>query len=461
MNLDFDLYRKNTPLMKDKWLESLKKSFYSQYAPMWNVIIGDRITEDDYRFVKKFEQDLYENRSPSSSEPNDRILKYIRGLRFHSIFYYDRLNKISLPSDFQEILPMTRDDLQNRITEILPIVSNLDRMVVNPTSGTTGVPILAPSHPKTIGCYVPLIEYSLARHGVKTIHHYNETTAIQLCNQNKTIVYITPHSLAEGAKFAKINLTKSDWKSQDHINQFIKDEEPIFLSGDPYSFEGALEMNLQYQPKAIHSTALDLSESLRIKLKEHFQCPVINFYSLNETGPIAYSCPNHPEQMHLISNDIYIEIIDETGKPASLGEIVVTGGRNPYLPLLRYRTGDWGELDHSPCDCGEVTARLKLLKGRKPIFFTDTQGNKVNPVDISRILRMESNILNHSFVQKKNGSYEIKVRWYNVPRKENTEELVSKFNLLFGNDAKITLMELPISNGKKHKMFINENLNEI
>ncbi len=36
----------------------------------------------------------------------------------------------------------------------------------------------------------------------------------------------------------------------------------------------------------------------------------------------------------LLAQDVYVEI------PGERGEITLTGGRSPYLPLLRYRTSD-------------------------------------------------------------------------------------------------------------------------
>ncbi|MDZ4725954.1 MAG: phenylacetate--CoA ligase family protein [Leptospira sp.] len=449
-------YFKNTPLMKAEWFDSLSKTILSEFAPKWNTVIGDRITASDYTFVKNYEEELYAKRSFHTHHPNEFIINFIRSLRFYSAYFYDRLKDISLPKEFSKIPFMTREDLQFKITEILPTKDSLNRLIVNPTSGTTGTPILAPNHPKSIGCYVPFIEYSLNAHGVSTVHNFKTTTGIQLCYQNQTIVYGTCHSLAEGAKFAKINLKASEWKSTSDINNFINEQSPIFLSGDPYSFEEALRMKINFKPKAIHSTALELTPALRSALENFFKCSVINFYSLNETGPIAYSCPKNPEWMHILPHDIFIELIDTEGENSDFGEITITGGRNPYLPLLRYKTGDWGNLKFGACDCGEKSPKLKLLQGRKPISFTDTLGNKINPVDVSRILRMESNILRHQFIQKKKKHYQINLSIMVPFNTLHIQELKNKFYELLGFDAEILLnFDLP-NDGTKLPVFINE-----
>ena len=95
--------------------------------------------------------------------------------------------------------------------------------------------------------------------------------------------------------------------------------------------------------------------------------------------------------------------------PGQRGEITVSGGRNPFLPLLRYRTGDFGRLDHAPCPCGDPRPRIVDLEGRPVVVFRASDGTPVGPVDISRALR-ELPILRHAFVQHVDGSCELTVQ---------------------------------------------------
>jgi len=442
--------------MKEEWFQSLSKLIGSKYAPNWNNITGDRITEEDYLFVKEYENELHLNRQSHSGEPGTKTIEWIRKHKFNSSYFYEKLKDVSLKENFSEIQPMTREDLQNRITEIVPANTDFSRMVVNPTSGTTGKPILAPNHPRAIGCYVPLIEYSLNQHGIKVPHNPNTTSGIQLCHQNETIVYATTHSLAEGALFAKINLKEKEWKNISDIDDFLFESNPVFLSGDPYSFESAMKMGIRFKPKALHSTALELEDNLRTELMRYFQCPIVNFYSLNETGPIAYSCPIDPDWMHILPHDIHIEILNEEGESVDFGEIVITGGRNPFLPLLRYKTGDWGKIKYGKCLCREPSPKIQLLKGRKPIFFTDTENKRINPVDISRILRKQTNVLRHQFIQTKNNSYQINLSTYLHPQESWVNELQDLFRKLLGENAEILFsFDLP-NDGNKIPVFLNE-----
>jgi phenylacetate-CoA ligase len=154
-----------------------------------------------------------------------------------------------------------------------------------------------------------------------------------------------------------------------------------------------------------------MSGGLKRRLAKRFGCPVIDWYSLTETGPIGCACPRGGGY-HVLPHDLYVEAIDADGRPVPdgrRGEIAVSGGRNPYLPLLRYRTGDWGRLEAAPCACGDPAVRILDLEGRKPVLYRTSQGAIVNPVDLSRILRAFP-LVQHAFTQRADRSCELVVR---------------------------------------------------
>lgn len=429
----------------------------SPFAPKWNVQLGDKIQGTDFKFVKRFERKLIRSKSHPFFESRPDY-SYIRQIKYSSPFYFEKLKEFHSESDFYSLSTTDRNDLGKYIHKIIPTEISLDPMVINPTSGTTGTPILAPNHPRAIGCYVPLIEFSVMKHGVKLKKSPEETIAIQLCNQKETIVYATSHSLSRGAKFAKINLDDSSWRNPSDKQMFIEEMKPQILTGDPYSFESALKMGINYSPKAIHSTALELTNSLRDRLRAHFQCPVINFYSLNETGPIAYSCPIDQEWMHLLPHDLFVEIINPSNTKDSngYGEITVTGGRNPYLPLIRYKTGDFGKLKFDTCPCGDPFPKLKLLSGRKPVYFTSTIGETVNPIDLARILRSFTEIFQFQVIQKDKNSFTINLSVGNHFVSESLTHIAAKFKTILGQSAHLEFQTDMNLSGKKNKMFINE-----
>lgn len=461
---------KRTPLLREEWDLELQKMFESRFAPKWNANIGDRIGEEEFEFVKSFQKDLVYAKEHSLYQTKESILSFIETYINTSAFFKQQLEGIQWKQNFESIPFTNRDDLQSKITDIIPIDANLKDMVINPTSGTTGKPILAPNHPKAIGCYVPLIEYSVNKYGVTPIHSPMSTFAIQLCYQQNTIVYATCHSLAGGAKFAKINIHPNSWNKPSDLQNFLLEFSPQILTGDPYAFESAMKMGIKYKPEAIHSTALELTPALRNNLSEYFQCPVINFYSLNETGPIAYSCPKDPEWMHLLPHDLYVEVIsNETHTPiptGNVGEIVLTGGRNPYLPLLRYRTGDQGEIQYGTCECGDHFPRLRLLSGRKPVYFQKPNGETVNPIDVARILRKNSIIYQFQVEQVTEVRWECRLSLSDtmdmseISLENEKTKIKEELESLFGKGSQVYISTNFPLDGKKQIVFINSYLSQ-
>lgn len=128
---------------------------------------------------------------------------------------------------------------------------------------------------------------------------------------------------------------------------------------------------------------MTLNEGLRQLLQKQFGCHVYDLYSLTECRMIAVS--EKPGIYQLIRPELYIEVLhperDEPVAPGARGEITVTGGINPFLPLIRYRTGDFAALQFiagQPC--------LINLEGRSPTLFLNQNRDFVNHVDISRAL---------------------------------------------------------------------------
>jgi phenylacetate-CoA ligase len=120
---------------------------------------------------------------------------------------------------------------------------------------------------------------------------------------------------------------------------------------------------------------------LRAELAERFGCPVIDVYSLNESGPVAFSVA---AGLEILPHDLFVEILDDADNPCPpgvRGEVTLTGGVNPYLPLVRYRTGD-----HAALDFDGPLPRLIGLEGRAPVVFAHADGKRINSIDVTATL---------------------------------------------------------------------------
>jgi phenylacetate-CoA ligase len=430
-----------TPLFLPEWLPSYYRLKEHPDAPVWNTQCGDRLSPEDKMFVQTFQEDLNRRRT-SGSYPSEKILEWVLSHKNRTKVFHDHLSDIQIETQFFQIPTCGRNTLAGSLVDLVPYDEDLSRVVVYDTSGTTGHAIKVPNHPKSIGCYDPILEYVLSKHVQLPKIDHTVTACLLVCFQENTITYPALHTYWNGAGFAKINLHPKEWKTAQSRENFINDLKPLFFTGDPISFLELLKMDLTFSPLALVSTAIRVTPYLREEIQKKMGCPAIEIYSLNDTGPIAYTCPINQDIFHILPNDIFVEITDEHGNNLgenAMGEITITGGRNPYIPLLRYKTGDNAELDRTPCSCGELSPSLKNFHGRKLVMFEGENAKVVNPIDISKIIRKYP-VVQHCFVQNTDRSCTLSIRIFDPKLHYGKKELLEELRALFGLSIPITII---------------------
>lgn len=434
--------RKRNPLITKAGYRRLLEITRHRDAPAWNYLVGDRIENSDMEDVDAFRRRLFAAREPQSSAPPDGILEWVQKMRVRTPLFRERLPEgFHLQRDWAFAPTMTREDIAVHPEKLIPIDEDLSRLIVYDTSGVTGHATVVPFHPASNAMVLPLMEFVLKRYGLNPEFGSDDVSCICTSARRRTVVFPNTFSVWNQSGFAKVNFEKDEWKSIESARRFFREMNPYFLTGDPVGFAEMLSWEIDYQPAALVSTAVHFPPGLKASLEKAYHCPAIDWYSLTETGPIACSCP-HGNGLHILPHDIYVEIVDEDGFPlqeSKRGEIAVTGGRNPFLPLLRYRTGDWGRLDFSPCSCGDPQPRIVDLEGRLPVFFRAADGSRINQVDIGRIMR-QCDFVQHEFRQLRDGSCRVTIRpapWSTVDEERIAELLKS----LFGDVAVTVIVD--------------------
>ena len=108
-----------------------------------------------------------------------------------------------------------------------------------------------------------------------------------------------------------------------------------------------------------------VTQDLRALCREVFGVGIADNYSCEEAGYLALQCPRH-DHLHVLSETVKLEVLDEAGQPCAPGEIgrvIVTPLHNFAMPLLRYDLGDLAEMG-PPCDCGRTLPVLRRVIGR-------------------------------------------------------------------------------------------------
>jgi len=381
-------------------------------APRWNYRTGDWITADDLEALEAFRADVFAPPvAPPASAPPPRIVQALASV-IPQVEWLRR--RIASGTDLARAWPslpcMTREDLATDMGSIVPDDADLAGVAVYETSGTTGHRLPVPNSARGASSYAVLLERAMRQHGVVPDFSDDRAGCFLVGAQQKTVTYATVHAVWNNSGYAKLNLRAGEWPTPGGAARFIAAFDPPVLCGDPIAFAEMLRLGIEAHPLVMLSTAVSLPPLLKRRLEEAYHCSVIDTYSLNESGLVAYTCPEG--FFHVLPPDLHVEIVGPNGRPlppAERGEVAVTVFRNPYLPLLRYRTGDYARLDLSACACRDPAPRLLEFEGRAPVLFRAADGSVVNTVDMSRVLRGLP-LVQHRVVQDLDGSCEAWIR---------------------------------------------------
>jgi len=130
-----------------------------------------------------------------------------------------------------------------------------------------------------------------------------------------------------------------------------------------------------------------VTPTMRQTIEKAFQGKLHDDYGSAELGSIACECDCH-DGMHVFSDLFIIEVVDNDGMNlpnGEVGEVVVTDLVNHAMPLIRYRIGDLGKIDDTPCRCGRSSPRLSIV-GRVQDSLVNHVGQSVSSFEIAEKL---------------------------------------------------------------------------
>jgi phenylacetate-CoA ligase len=132
------------------------------------------------------------------------------------------------------------------------------------------------------------------------------------------------------------------------------------------------------------------TEGMRREIEERLAITALDIYGLSEVIGPGVSCECMERKgLHIQEDHFVPEVIDPTNlsvsEPGRVGELVFTTVTKEGLPLIRYRTRDLTQLDHSPCACGRTSARMQKCLARSDDMLI-IRGVNVFPSQIESVL---------------------------------------------------------------------------
>lgn len=167
---------------------------------------------------------------------------------------------------------------------------------------------------------------------------------------------------------------------------------PHVITGHPSCIEVVAELISQrpseFAPQLVVCRGEILHKRTRTLLQEAFGCRVVNYYSCDEIGNIAWECPVQQDKLHLNTDGCALEVTDEAGQPLpenTEGLVLVTNLFNRTMPFIRYQLGDRAAFlpAERRCTCGYSGRSLSLIAGRADDYFWLPDGRKISPQVVS------------------------------------------------------------------------------
>jgi phenylacetate-CoA ligase len=429
------------PLLTAEGRALLERLWEHPHAPRYNFRCGDQLSRESLERVRAYEREL--NAAPNTWAHGERPAwagEYAAACLRDVPFYRKRGGAAS---DFASLPTCDRADLSREPWSFVPDSQPLGEMSVYDSTGTTGAPLYVPSHPEVSAKYLPALRAALASFGVALEGGAGRVAILTVCAQDYTLTYATVSAFLDQAGYVKINLNPNDWRSAEDRVRFIDDCRPQIISGDPLAFAALAQLPLTTRPVAMISSAMTLLPGLQRRLEAHFNCPVIDVYSLCESRFIAV---RRHDGFEIIPHDLFVEILDQDGRlcaPGERGEIVLTGGRNPFQAMLRYRTDDYAAMEWR-----NDRPVLVQFEGRQPTLFVDTRGRVINNINVTHALRPFA-LAQFSLHQFADQSLRLRLRGYDVDEASVRQALLN----LFGTDQPLAIEAITDADTRSGKVI--------
>lgn len=362
------------PLLRDlTFLNTLKQDIQ---APHYNFRSGDRLEKHHLKKLKAYKEgyDAYEKIEPNKIPT--WVTQYVKNSIDQVPFYKGR------SYHFNEHPTCVKEEIRKQPWLFIDNHAPVNELLVYSTSGTTGPAMDVNFAPETQASWIIQLEFIMNRLGIQFSSDPQKVAIALICHQDKTLTYASLSTYLKGSGVLKINLNASEWNNiQDRID-YLEKYNPEVLTGDPLAFMALKELQPNVRPKLMVSSAMKLLPALQKELSAYFKCPVMDIYSMTECRMIAYREGN---RYRSIRPDLYLEVFDKESDEllpyGEFGELVITGGNNPFLNMIRYRTGDYGclELENG-------IQYIKKLEAREPVVFYSNDDKLINHIDISRAM---------------------------------------------------------------------------
>jgi phenylacetate-CoA ligase len=325
------------------------------------------------------------------------MVRYAAG---HTQFYAERFGDLSDWAGTLAALPiLTKDDVRNRLDDLLARDAERSQVKVGHTGGSTGRPLAFwyddAKHELMRAGMMRGFMMSGWRPGQKVLNFWGarQDTAKGGVFGDRLADAIAGERTIAAVEYTEANLHA--WATQ------IQRWRPTLL----YGYASAMSELGRYvidqglaMPDSligVYSTAEVLHDAQRALMQQAFGCRVFNQYGCREVPNIAWECRHG--HMHVMADLVHLESVPLEGED----RLLVTSLTNRLMPFIRYDVGDAGRLLEGVCECGSPFPLMEMGMCRQNDLIRTSSGKRVHPAWFNRQLYGLTQIRQYQWVQSR------------------------------------------------------------
>lgn len=393
----------------------------SLYPELDNFFNDSKYVQQEIFDIKKRQTNLYFIDKISQKRLNQIIKFCIKHVPYYKQSFkivHENILSDPKPSMLKNLPFLSKENIRDNFIDMCSDHITEIPIFKHHTSGTTGIPIQIISDPLARNYNWGLVAIRLERLGV-LLDGLNDSTNFVLIS-DATLEWNGNLPFGNFPSLTKINFREdmSVHKKTKIIN-LLNQLNASIIFGKPtallYLTKYMKMKNLKIpSPNLMILSGEVLRSETRNLLEDFFCTKVYNQYSLTEAGHVACEC-KLKNGLHFESDRILIEIVrDDVVVPnGNVGEIVITDLTNYAMPIIRYKTGDFGKIHKNKCTCGVLYPKLELTKCRTIYYFQKEDGTLYNPSPMSKNFT-SLNLKQYQLIQHTSQKFEFKYVKNNV-----------------------------------------------
>ena len=353
------------------------------------IIQGRKITSKVKELTDFYKKNYKEREGYSNKKIYDLILYCKNNIPYYSdLFKKINFNVENVLVDKKflcDLPPLDKNIIREQYDRLFTKDYKQKKFFISKTGGSTGPSchIYYDSNARDYSSAVT--NYVRQRIGISRT---NKTLNISsLSNENEVKNILIKDNFFTREYFKSLILNRTNIYLENYNDQSLKKLYSYFKNSDCdlihchpsilFFFSNFLNSNnltLDFHKKIFEPSGEMLFKYMEESIKNTLNCKIHNRYGLAEFGIVGYDFGfgEDNNRIDILDSEVYPEEIN--------GELVLTGLRNTFMPLLRYRTGDLAKL------CKDKNGLyIKNLSGRTHDMFSI--GNKVySTINIMDIL---------------------------------------------------------------------------